>query len=148
MRYLNLAALLGAVLISIYTAGPAAAQGGESIDEKVEALLAQMTLEEKAGQLNQYNGFWDFTGPAPTEGDAQRKIQQLEQGLVGSMLNVIGVDAVTAVQKLAVEKSRLGIPLIFGFDVIHGHRTIFPVPLAESASWDLEAIENLSLIHI
>ncbi len=113
-----------------------------SIDKKVDSLLAIMTLEEKIGQMNQYNGFWDFTGPEPSGGDAENKYNHLKQGLVGSMLNVRGVENVRKVQKLAVEESRLGIPLIIGFDVIHGYETQSPIPLAESASWDLEAIKK------
>lgn len=110
--------------------------------DKVESLLKEMTLEEKIGQMNQYNGFWDFTGPAPSEGDAALKYENLRKGLVGSMLNVRGVENVYKVQKIAVEETRLGIPIIFGFDVIHGYEIQSPIPLAESASWDLEAIEN------
>ena len=101
-----------------------------------------MTLEEKIGQMNQYNGFYDATGPAPDGGDQKKKYENVKNGLVGSMLNVRGVDEVRAFQKLAVEESRLGIPIIFGFDVIHGYKTIFPIPLAESASWDLNIIEK------
>lgn len=108
----------------------------------VENLLQKMTLAEKIGQMNQYNGFFDVTGPAPKQGDAKNKYEHIKNGLVGSMLNVKGVEKVRAMQKLAVENSRLGIPLIFGFDVIHGYNTVFPIPLAEAASWDLTAIEK------
>ena len=114
----------------------------ESIDNKVESLLDKMTLEEKIGQMNQYNGFWDVTGPTPSSGDAAKKYEHLKKGYVGSMLNVKGVEDVRAVQKIAVEETRLGIPLIIGFDVIHGYKTISPIPLAEAASWDLEAIQR------
>ncbi|WP_299012373.1 beta-glucosidase BglX [uncultured Polaribacter sp.] len=114
-----------------------------NIEQSIDSLLLKMTLEEKIGQMNQYNGFWDATGPAPKSGDlAAQKYEHLKKGLVGSMLNVKGVKQVKALQKIAVEETRLGIPLIFGFDVIHGHKTIGPIPLAESASWDLEAIKK------
>lgn len=113
-----------------------------SVEDKVEALLSKMTIEEKIGQMNQYNGFWDVTGPAPSNGEAEKKYEHLRKGYVGSMINVKGVKDVRAVQKIAVEESRLGIPLIIGFDVIHGFKTTSPIPLAEAASWDLEAIKN------
>ncbi len=112
------------------------------IDKKVDSVLALMTLMEKIGQMNQYNGFWDVTGPVPKESSAAKKYEHLKTGLVGSMLNVTGVDEVRKVQKIVVEETRLGIPLIIGFDVIHGYKTLSPIPLAESASWDLEAIQN------
>lgn len=114
----------------------------QNVEEKVETLLAKMTLEEKIGQMNQYNGFWNFTGPSPDGGDQKIKYDHLAKGLVGSMLNVRGVKDIRAVQEIAVEKSRLGIPLIFGFDLIHGYKTVFPIPLAEVASWDMEAIKR------
>jgi beta-glucosidase len=112
------------------------------LEAKVDSVLNLMTLEEKVGQLNQYNGFWEITGPTPKEGQAAKKYDDLKKGLVGSMLNVRGVKDVRALQKIAVEETRLGIPLIFGFDVIHGYKTISPIPLAESASWDMEAIKR------
>jgi len=108
----------------------------------ISDLMSKMTLDEKIGQMNQYNGFWDATGPLPKEGYEKGRYDDLRNGLVGSMLNVIGVEKVYALQKIAVEETRLGIPLIFGFDVIHGYKTISPIPLGESASWDIIAIEK------
>ncbi len=114
----------------------------DQTNKKVDSLIKIMTLKEKIGQMNQYNGFWDATGPVPEGGDAEKKYEHLKNGLVGSMLSVRGTKAVKAVQKIVVEESRLGIPLIIGFDVIHGYKTLSPIPLAEAASWDLEAIEK------
>ncbi|MEQ9101900.1 MAG: beta-glucosidase BglX [Imperialibacter sp.] len=117
-----------------------------AVDQRVDSLMALMTLEEKIGQMNQYNGFWDVTGPVPAQGDAAMKYENLRKGLVGSMLNVRGVAEVRKVQKIAVEETRLGIPLIIGFDMIHGYKTMSPIPLAEAASWDLAAIEKAAHI--
>ncbi len=112
-----------------------------SIDDKVDQLLQKMTLEEKIGQMNQYSSFYDITGPAPKDGSAKTRYDQVKSGQVGSMLNVLGTEQIRKLQQIAVEESRLGIPLIFGYDVIHGYKTLTPIPLAETASWDLEAIE-------
>ena len=130
-----------ALIFSLFLVFNLSLNAQQSIDNKVAELLSKMTLEEKIGQMNQYNGFWNFTGPSPQGGDAKVKYDHLRKGLVGSMLNVRGVKDVRSVQKIAVDESRLGIPLIFGFDLIHGYKTVFPIPLAEAASWDLSAIE-------
>ncbi|MGC6422002.1 MAG: beta-glucosidase BglX [Flavobacteriaceae bacterium] len=136
MRKLFFVLFLGTI------SGVSAQTTENDIEKKVAALLDQMTLEEKIGQMNQYNGFWNVTGPSPKSGDAAFKYKNLASGRVGSMLNVRGVKEVRAVQKVAVEESRLGIPLIIGFDLIHGYKTVSPIPLAESASWDIAAIER------
>lgn len=113
------------------------------IEQKVDSVLALMTLEEKVGQLNQHSGSWDYTGPIPANNDyVTQRAELLKNGGVGSLLNVNGAEATYEAQKLVVENSRLGIPLIFGVDVVHGYKTIFPIPLGESASWDLDAIES------
>lgn len=122
------------------------AQKNDAIDKKVNALLSKMTLEEKIGQMNQYNGFWEVTGPAPKEGNAKEKYDNLKKGLVGAVLNVKGVKDVRKLQEIAVKETRLGIPLLFGFDVIHGHKTIFPIPLASACSWDMQAIEKAASV--
>jgi beta-glucosidase len=109
----------------------------ETIDQKVNALLKKMTIEEKIGQLNQYTGDNSATGPITINPNKQAEIKA---GLVGSMLNIIGTKYTRQYQELAMQ-SRLKIPLLFGQDVIHGYKTTFPIPLAEAASWDLAAIE-------
>lgn len=114
----------------------------QDVEEKINGLILKMTLEEKVGQMNQYTGFWEITGPVPTAGDAVRKYDHLRKGLVGAVLNVRGTENVRKLQQIVVQETRLGIPLLFGYDVIHGHKTLFPIPLAEAASWDLEAIEK------
>ncbi len=118
----------------------------QDIAKAVNELLSKMTLEEKIGQMNQYSSTWDITGPMPEGVDEQERYRKITEGKVGSMLNVYGVEATRKAQKLAVEQSRLGIPLIFGYDVIHGYKTMFPIPLAESCSWDLELIEKSARI--
>ncbi|MBB4800290.1 beta-glucosidase [Flavobacterium nitrogenifigens] len=109
----------------------------QSIDQKVNDLLKKMTIEEKIGQLTQYTGDNQATGPITINPNKQNEIKQ---GLIGSMLNVIGTKYTRGYQELAMQ-SRLKIPLLFGQDVIHGFKTTFPLPLAEAASWDLAAIE-------
>lgn len=110
-----------------------------SIEERVNDLISRMTIEEKVGQLNQLNG-GVLTGPtAANDPGAKGKIELLKQGKVGSFLNVVGTEQTQATQKIALENTRLGIPLLFGYDVIHGYKTIFPIPLAEACSWDLDA---------
>jgi beta-glucosidase len=109
----------------------------QTIEQKVNDLLKRMTIEEKIGQLNQYTGDNSATGPITINPNKQAEIKA---GLVGSMLNIIGTKYTRQYQELAMQ-SRLKIPLLFGQDVIHGYKTTFPIPLAEAASWDLQAIE-------
>jgi beta-glucosidase len=117
----------------------------KKIAQKVDSVLGLMHLEEKIGQMVQYEAGWDLTGP-PSSESAQNKIDQIKKGLVGSVLNVVSVKEVREAQKLVMENSRLKIPMIFAFDVIHGLKTMFPIPLGESASWDLELIEKTASI--
>jgi len=114
----------------------------KTIDQKVDSVLKLMTLDEKIGQMNQYNGDWAATGPITKDGDKQSQIQK---GMIGSMLNVTGVEHTRTLQEIAMQ-SRMKIPLLFGQDVIHGYRTIFPIPLGEAASWDIEAIQGTARI--
>jgi len=112
----------------------------KEVNARVEALLKQMTLEEKIGQLVQYSaGF--ATGPSASNLTYD---ELAAKGQVGSMLNVVGAERTNHYQHIAMERSRLHIPIIFGLDVIHGHRTVFPVPLAVAASWDPEAAEAVA----
>lgn len=109
----------------------------KSIDQKVDSVLRLMTLDEKIGQLNQYNDDWIATGPVTVDSD---KSNQIRNGQVGSLLNCLGVERTAAWQRIAMQ-SRMKIPLLFGQDVIHGFKTTFPIPLAEACSWDPEAMK-------
>src|SRR5579862_8083657 len=101
---------------------------------RIETLLSEMTLPEKLGQLTMSSGSYALTGPLRFA-DPRDAIRA---GTLGNMLNVVGSAEVRALQRIAVEESRLGVPLLFGFDVLHGHRTLFPVPLAEAGVLDEE----------
>jgi len=114
----------------------------EDIAAKVEALLAKMTLEEKVGQMTLHSSYGDITGPG-AGGNTREKIQT---GRCGNILNAVKVQNIRKLQQIAVEKTRLGIPLMFGYDVIHGFKTIFPIPLGMASSWDMKAIENAARI--
>ncbi|MCK9410196.1 MAG: glycoside hydrolase family 3 C-terminal domain-containing protein [Bacteroidetes bacterium] len=109
----------------------------KSINQRVDSVLQLMTLEEKIGQMNQYNDDWKATGPVTVDND---KASQVRNGQLGSLLNCLGTERTRSWQTIAMQ-SRLKIPLLFGQDVIHGYKTTFPIPLAEACSWDLEAIE-------
>jgi beta-glucosidase len=118
---------------------PTLAAGPPDIERRIDGLLAQMNLEEKLGQLQQLDGMGD--------GSYRREhLDLVARGLLGSTLNVRGAVNVNELQRTAVEKSRLRIPLIFGFDVIHGYRTIFPIPLGEAASWDPGGVERAAAV--
>lgn len=117
-----------------------------SIDAKVDSVLRLMTLKEKIGQLNQYASSWEMTGPAPANSNSQKELEQIKSGLVGSMLNVTGAEATRKAQELAVKNSRLHIPMVFGYDVIHGYETMFPIPLGEAASWEPAMAEKTASI--
>jgi len=107
-------------------------------DRKVDSLLSIMSLKEKIGQLTLYTSDMDQTGAFLRP----QYIDDIKSGSVGSIFNAYGSEYTRKLQEMAVNGTRLGIPLLFGYDVIHGHRTIFPVPLAEAASWDLQAIKK------
>jgi beta-glucosidase len=110
----------------------------DEIERKIDALLKQMTLEEKLGQLQLFDG--------PNDDNYNERIEMIRKGLVGGFMNVLGARRVNELQRIAVEQSRLKIPLLFGFDVIHGYRTIFPVPLGEASSWDPATVERTTSV--
>lgn len=136
----NSSALLIAALMGI--ASLQAQKSPQDIDRFIDALMKKMTVEEKIGQLN-----LPVTGEITTgQAKSSDVAKQIEQGQVGGLFNLKGVSKIRDVQKLAVENSRLGIPLLFGMDVIHGYETIFPIPLGLSCTWDMEAIEKSARI--
>ncbi len=112
-------------------------------EQRIDSLLAIMTLEEKLGQLTVIAFSSEVTGP---EGDTIDIRTALSKGHVGGIQNIRGVDRLRPLQEMVVNESRLGIPLIFPSDIIHGSEVVFPIPLAEASSWDLEAIERASRI--
>ena len=132
--------LLAAAFLS--TAAVQAQKSPQNMDRFIDALMKKMTVEEKIGQLNLPVSGEIVTGQAKNS-DVAKKV---EQGLVGGLLNLKGVEKIRDVQKLAIEHSRLGIPLLFGMDVIHGYETIFPIPLGLSCTWDMPAIEKSARI--
>lgn len=132
--------LLAAILMG--SASIQAQKSPQDMDRFIDALMKKMTVEEKIGQLNLPVTGEITTGQAKSS-DVAKKI---EQGLVGGLFNLKGVAKIRDVQKLAVENSRLGIPLLFGMDVIHGYETIFPIPLGLSCTWDMKAIQKSARI--
>lgn len=133
------AAVLGAVTL-VSCGGKA--DSGDDMDSFVDDLIGRMTLEEKLGQLN-----LPVAGDIVTGQAADSDIGKLvAEGKAGGLFNIKGVEKIRELQKLAVEKSRLGIPLIFGMDVIHGYETVFPIPLALASTWDMEAVEKSARI--
>jgi beta-glucosidase len=142
---LTLFILLGTIaLFSCDTSKPnyKSYSGNAEIEQKVDSVLSLMTLEEKIGQMTQFSGRGDITGPAMQK----EVLPYLKKGLVGSMFNEATMERVKPLQEAALAESRLKIPVLFGYDVIHGFRTIFPMPLAESCTWDLELIKESARI--
>ena len=107
-------------------------QGGNSIEKRIDELVSQMTLQEKIGQMNQLTGM----------GLSKNMKESVKTGKVGTILNELNVEVVNELQRIAVEESRLHIPLIVARDVIHGFKTIFPIPLGQAASWNPEVAEE------
>jgi beta-glucosidase len=125
-------------LVSLFLIGCGKKMTTGSIDQKVDSLMALMTLQEKIGQLNLPSAGQFTTGEAASS-DIAKKI---EKGLVGGLFNIKSVASIKEMQQIAVEKSRLKIPLLFGMDVIHGYESVFPIPLGLSCTWDMDLIEQ------
>ena len=125
------------LFISALVVALASCSGPKSeMDRFIDDLMEQMTVEEKIGQLNLPVAGDIVTGQAKSSNVSER----IRAGEVGGLFNLKGADKIREVQRIAVEESRLGIPILFGMDVIHGYETIFPIPLGLSCSWDMEAV--------
>ena len=134
--------LLSALACSVQTALRSKNLPRTNIQGKVDSLLALMTIDEKIGQLSLFTTDWESTGPTIREGYKE----DIRQGRCGALFNSHTVVFTRELQRIAVEETRLKIPLLFGYDVIHGYKTIFPIPLGEAASWDLGAVERSARI--
>ncbi|WP_159580248.1 beta-glucosidase BglX [Marinoscillum sp. 108] len=132
--------VIGIMMISLFLgscSAPDPIQAGEPYEAQIDSLLNLMTIEEKIGQLNLPGAGDISTGLASNTGI----VPKIKAGQVGGLFNISGVEKIRATQQIAVEESRLKIPLIFGMDVIHGYKTVFPIPLGLSCVWDMELIE-------
>src|SRR6185503_17667970 len=140
MRSVKLAGLILAFFLSLSLLPVSHAQAPRrDVEKRISDLLSRMTLAEKLGQLQQLDG----------HADGRYKDEQpplVRAGLLGSTLNVRGARQTNELQRIAIEESRLKIPMLFGFDVIHGYRTIFPIPLGEAATWDPAAVERSAAV--
>ena len=140
MKHLTLAIFL--LLSAHLTHAQAKSVTDQKISTFVSTLMSKMTLDEKLGQLN-LPGAGDITTGQASSSDIAKKIRE---GKVGGLFNIKSVQKIKDVQRIAVEESRLKIPLIFGMDVIHGYETVFPIPLGLSCTWDMEAVERSARI--
>ena len=126
---------VGCTLFLLCAFGFALAQDkpSDAIEKRIDSLIKQMTIQEKAGPISQYDGV------------SPQTMELVKKGEVGSLFNVLGAEKTNAAQKIAMEQSRLKIPVLFGFDVIHGYRTVFPVPIGSASSFDPQMIEQSEL---
>jgi len=150
-KYITSIVYAAAIIMLTACGSPSGTSGGgkwqsfsddKRIEQRVDSVLKLMTLEEKIGQMTQFSANWSITGPVMSD-DFQ---PYLEKGLIGSIFNATSVEGIRRMQQIAVEETRLGIPILFGQDVIHGYKTIFPIPLAEACSWDLEMMQRTAEI--
>ncbi|MFN3668864.1 MAG: beta-glucosidase BglX [Brevundimonas sp.] len=140
LRVVLAAGLIG---LSLVAAGPSAARPADPPSPRVLELLGRMTLDEKIGQLNQIPGGRQRALNSRLDAAA---LERVRRGEIGSFLHVAGAAPIRELQRVAVEESRLGVPLLFGMDVVHGYRTLFPVPLALAASWDPALVEQTARV--
>ena len=141
MRTKNIILLLSLILLIVGCASSAKNKKKDKmkvIESKVDSVLSKMTLEEKIGQMVLFSSGWTITGPSLPA----NYLEDIRSGKCGNIFNAYTVRYTRKLQDIAVKESRMKIPLLFGYDVIHGFKTIFPIPLGEAASWDLEAIRN------
>lgn len=146
MKRVTLFLALGFLLLSFRPETDSKPEQDAQIELKIKELLSKMTLDEKIGQLNQLSGREEMTGPASKGNEAKQLIDLIKNGQVGVMSNVMGASTTREVQKLVLENSRLAIPILFGYDVVHGYKTIFPIPLGEAASWEPELARKTSQV--
>lgn len=139
-KYLFLFAVMPLVMSAFVSCGSPDTSRTLSKDmqRKIDSLLNVMTLEEKVGQMVLFTSDWDVTGPTMKSD----YLDDIRTGKCGNIFNAHTTGFVKEIQRVAVEESRLGIPVMFGYDVVHGHRTVFPISLGESCSWDMEAVEK------
>ncbi len=130
--------LLAIMLLAGCAMNTDTSSGEKGLDRKVDSVLALMTIEEKMGQLSLLTSDWDVTGPTLRK----EYIEDIRAGRCGNIFNAHTVAYNRKLQEIATKETRLGIPLLFGYDVIHGHRTIFPIPLGEACSWNLELMKE------
>jgi beta-glucosidase len=134
--------ILIVITLIFLSSAQATQQDKSTIDQRIDALLAKMTIEEKLGQLNQLSADGKWNSDKTAIGITAEQSELVKKGLVGSFLNAAGAQATRKIQRIAVEETRLKIPLLFAYDVIHGYRTIFPIPLAEACTWDPELLQQ------
>ncbi len=134
--------LTACFIVGLSACNPSKENSSSTVDYKVDSLVNIMTLEEKVGQLTLYTSDYDVTGPHMRKG----YLEDMKAGKVGAIFNALGAAYTRKLQEIAVNETRLGIPLLFGYDVVHGYKTIFPIPLGETASWDLNVMEKSAQI--
>ncbi|MGA2991153.1 MAG: glycoside hydrolase family 3 N-terminal domain-containing protein, partial [Candidatus Korobacteraceae bacterium] len=138
----RLSTLISVLLLAACCAQAQSALDIPALERRADSILRQMTLEEKIGQLVQYSAGAP-TGPGTGRADYR---EQVAKGQIGSLLNLTGAAETNALQRIAMERSRMKIPLLFGLDVIHGYRTIFPVPLGMASTWDPQLVERAARV--